>query len=106
MDVGCGGQVPNYTRTSPVNPQSEFLTGQVEHSRSCECLGSCLATECLIKSSTLFECGPLPPTSISCPLDVIYVLSPSTFFASFFSVYYTERKPKNKSMGGLGMRLG
>ena len=37
-------------------PESEFLTGQVEYSRSCECLGSCLVMQLsMIKSSMLFH---------------------------------------------------
>ena len=44
----------------------------------------------MIKSSALFECGPLPPTSISHPPDVIHMISirdrcprPSPFFFFF-----------------------
>ena len=41
----------------------------------------------MMKSSTLFECGPLPSpaSSTSCPPDVIHVISvpkPSPFFAA------------------------
>ena len=60
----------------------------------------------MMKSSTLFECGPLPP----------YVHLASTrrhshdrcsqafpvFLRSSTSVYYTERKPKNKKRGRPG----
>ena len=53
-----------------------------------------------MKSSTLFEHGPLPPpTSASHPPDVIHVIGvPSLprFSCSSVSVYYTERKPKKK----------
>ena len=56
-----GGAVPDH-KYAHNKPESEFLTSQVEYSRSSECLGSCLATEhSMMKSSTLFECGPLPP---------------------------------------------
>ena len=52
----------------------------------CECLGSCLAMEHLImKSSALFECGPLSPMSTSHPPDIIHVISvprPSPFFTA------------------------
>ena len=36
-----------------------------------------------MKSSTLFECGPLPPRSILCPPDISYVIGvprPPSFF--------------------------
>ena len=39
----------------------------------------------MMKSSTLFERGPLPPTSTSCPPNVIHVIGiprPSLFFAT------------------------
>ena len=80
-------------------PESEFLTGQVEYSRSYERLESCLATErSMMKSSTLFECGPLPPLR---PLDVIHVISvprPSLFFSQVFCLCVlllnTNRRPK------------
>ena len=39
----------------------------------------------MMKYSTLFECGPLPPTSTLCPSDVIHVISvprPSLFFTA------------------------
>jgi len=47
---------------------------------------------------------PSPPTSTSRPPDVIHVIGvprPSLFFAlfRFRTVYYTERKPKNKKTG-------
>ena len=59
-------------------------------------------------------CDWTPPpyihfASTSRPSDVIQVINeprPSPFFTcSSTSVYYTERKPKNKNGGGLGMRL-
>ena len=54
-----------------------------------------------MKSSTLFERGPLPPTFTSHPPDVIHVKGvprPSPFFALFrFPVFnILEGKPKNK----------
>ena len=48
---------------------------------------------------------PSSPTSTSRPLDVIHVTGvprPSLFFAPSASVYYTERKPKNKKRGRPG----
>ena len=42
--VDVGGAVPDY-KYMRNQPERKFLTGQVEYSRSCECLGSCLATE-------------------------------------------------------------
>ena len=66
-EVDVGEAVPDhkYRRNKP---ESEFLTGQAEYSRSCERLGSCVATELssMMESSTLFhvfECRPLPPTA-------------------------------------------
>ena len=60
----------------------------------------------MMKSSTLFEHGPLPPpTSTSRPPDLIHVIvfpRPSPFSRSSASVYYTERKPKNKKRGRPG----
>ena len=57
----------------------------VEYCRSRESLGSWPSLERLMmKSSTLFECGPLP-MSTSCPPDVIHVIGvprPSPFFAT------------------------
>ena len=58
----------------------------------------------MIKSSTVFEQGPLPPTSTLRPSDIIHVIGVSRpsphFFATFLcsstSVYYTECKLKKK----------
>ena len=47
----------------------------------------------MMKSSTLFECGPLPHTSASHPPDVIHVIGvprSSPFFALSASVYYAN----------------
>ena len=42
---------------------TQLQISQVEYSQSYDCLGSCLATEhSTMKSSTLFQCGPLPPS--------------------------------------------
>ena len=112
-EVDVGGEVPNF-KYGRNKPESEFLTGQAEYSRSCECLGSCLAMErSMMKSSTLFHVfdgGPLPPTSTSRPPDIIHVIgvprpSPGFFLRSSVAVHYTERKPKNENGGGLGTRL-
>ena len=52
VDVGA---VPDYKYVHN-KPESEFLTGIVEYSPSCEHLGSCLAVEhSLMKSSMLFN---------------------------------------------------
>ena len=49
-----------------------------------------------MKSSTLFECGPLLPTSTSRPPDIIYMIGvprASLFFALFrFRVTQTEEQ--------------
>ena len=51
-------------------------------------------------SSTLFECGPFPPTSTSRPPDVIYMIGvprPSPFFAlSHFRVLYWVQTKEQK----------
>ena len=70
MDVGGQCSTSNFVRNKP---ESEFLTGQVEHTLSHERLGSCLAV--VMKSNILFECGPLPSMSISHPPDVIHMIS-------------------------------
>ena len=76
-----------WTRGGRRGSESEFLTGEVKYCRSRERLGSGLSLECsMMKSSTLFECGPLPPTPTSRPPDVIHVTGvprPSPFFALF-----------------------
>ena len=63
-EVDVGGTVPDYKYVRN-KPESGFLTGQAEYSRSCERLGSCLETErSMMKSSALFhefKCGPLLP---------------------------------------------
>ena len=57
----------------------EFLTGEKEHSY--ECLRSFLVTDGSMKCSTFYECGPLPspPTSTSCPPDIIHMVSVPRF---------------------------
>ena len=41
---------------------TQLQISQVEYLQSYDCLGSCLVTEhSTMKSSTLFQCGPLPP---------------------------------------------
>ena len=84
VDTHVGGAVPDYKYMCN-KPKSEFLTGLVEeYSPSCERLGSCLATECLMrKSSMLFlNVDPSPSTSTLCPSDIIHMISvprPSLF---------------------------
>ena len=59
-EVDVGGAVPDY-KYGRNKPQSEFLTGEAEYSRSCERLGSCLAIErSMMKLFHVFQCGPLP----------------------------------------------
>ena len=92
-EVDVGGAVPDY-KYGCNKPESEFLTGQAEYSRSCERLGSCLVIErSMMKSSTLFlNADPSLPTSTSRPPDVIHVIGvprPSPFFTLFrFHVLY------------------
>ena len=51
----------------------------------------------MMKSSTLFQCGP--PTFTSSPPDVIHMISvPMPSHSSAF-VHYTECKLKNKTQG-------
>jgi len=84
-----------------------FLTSEVEYYRSCEPQESWLSLErSMMQSSTLFECGPLPPTSTSHPPDIIHVISvprPSPFFTLFRFRVLENRRTKNG--GGLGTRL-
>ena len=69
VDIYVGGAVSDYKYVRN-KPKSEFLTGQVEYSPSCERLGSCLATECLMRKSsmcTLFlnvDASPLRPPCV------------------------------------------
>ena len=66
-EVDVGRAVPDY-KYGRNKPESEFLTGQAEYSRSCERLESCLAIErSMMKSSTLFlnaDPSPLRPPRI------------------------------------------
>ena len=109
-EVDVGGAVPIYKLVCN-KPSSEFLTGGVEYCRSHERLGSWLLFErSMMKSSTLFERGLLLP----------YVHLASTrrhscdrcsqafpvFRRSSASMYYTERKPKNKKRGRPGNEAG
>ena len=63
----------------------------------------------MMKSTTLFECGPLPPMSTSYPPDVIHVIGVprlSPFFTALplpCSILNANRRAKNG--GGLGTRL-
>ena len=66
------------------------------------CLGSRLVLECLMmKSSALFECGPLSPcvhlTSTRCHLCDKCSQAIPVFRRSSASVYDTEHKPKNRN---------
>ena len=55
-----------------------------------------------MKSSIVFERGPLPPY-VHLAFTVRHSRDkPSPFFTLFRSVYYTERKPKNKKRGRPG----
>ena len=78
VDIYVGGTVPDYKYVRN-KLKSEFLTGQVEYSPSCERLGSCLATECLMRKSsmcTLFlNVDASPPTSTLCSSDIIHMIS-------------------------------
>ena len=83
----------------------KFLTGQAEYSWSCECLRSCLAVErSMMKSSTLFQHSsadspPVHLASTRCNLRDRCSQAFPIFHHSSASVYYTERKPKNKKAG-------
>ena len=85
-EVDVGGTVPDY-KYMHNKPESEVLAGQVEYS-SCERLEYCLAMECSMKSSTLFERRHLRPMyTILRPSDVIDVICvprPSPFFFFLF----------------------
>ena len=112
-EVGGKGQGPN---TYTINLGASccfFFTVQVECSQSCDHLRFCRVMECsMLKSRTLFECGP-SPMSTSCPPDILHMIIVSSSFPflplSHFSMpmYWTEcklrsKKKKNKRNG---MRL-
>ena len=81
------GGVPNYKHV----PEGECLTGQAEYSRSCvNVWGSGLATKSsMMKSSTIFECGPLPPMSTWHPPDIMHMISvPKTFLLPFYCFHF------------------
>ena len=83
----------------------EFLTSEKEYSY--ECLGSFLVTDDSMKCSTFYECGPLPspPTSTSCPPDIIHMVSvprfPPFFTTPCFRVLYWMHTNEQKQ-GRLG----
>ena len=62
----------------------------------------------MMKSSALFECGPLPHMSTLSPPDDIHVIGvprPFPFFALFRFHVLRKLKNKKKNGGGLGTRL-
>ena len=93
-----------------IPPESMFLTSQTEYLRSCEHLGSCLETQ---SWSLVCYLNVDPPPYVhfasawchshhkcyqALPIFCIFI-----FFCHFSaSVYYTERKLKNKTRGSLG----
>ena len=98
MQGECRGAGPNY----------KYVHNKLESKCSCGALailcehwGSCLVKErSMMRSSTLFECGPLPLTSTSRPLDVIHVTSvprPSPILLLFcFCVLYWMQTKEQK----------
>ena len=87
LTYGGGGQCPT-TTLCRINLKASFLPVSQVYSRACEHLESCLVMECLrLKSSMLFECGPLSPSLR--PLDVIHVIIVPRLLSPL-SVYYTE----------------
>ena len=64
----------------------------------------------MMKSSALFEHGPLPTFSTSRPPDVIYVIGvprPSPVFRALpISCIILNKNRRTKNGGGLGTRLG
>ena len=86
---------------------SKILTGEVEYCQSCEPKESWLSLERLMmKSSALFERGPLPPyvhlVSTRHHSRKRYSQAFPIFLCSSTSVYYTEWKLKNKKRGRPG----
>ena len=56
-----------------------------------------------MRSSTLFKCGPLPPTSTSCPPDVIHVMGvtrPSPIFAALLLLCFILNANRRTKNGG------
>ena len=88
VDIYVGGVVSDYKYVRN-KPKSEFLVGQAEYLPSCECLGSCLATECLMRKSSMcslfLNVDASPPTSTLCPSNIIHMISvprPSLLFTA------------------------
>ena len=80
-DVDMGGGDYKYVHNKP---ESEFLTGQAEHLRSCEHLGSCLAMDgSMMKSSMYLNADSSPPMSTLHPPDVIHDTVSFRKYASF-----------------------
>ena len=89
-----GEAVPNYNLCN--KPQSKTLTGEVEYCRSHEHLGSWLSLECsMMKSSTLFECGPLPSMSSSRPPDFSHDICSQAFQNKKLGM------PRNEAVGNM-----
>ena len=63
----------------------------------------------MMKSSVLFECGPLPPTFTLLPPDIIHVigvLRPSPFFTALpLPCIIMNVNQRTKNGGGLGTTL-
>ena len=99
---GGGGRCPT-TSSCVYNHRASFLLVKSSTVDLVNIWGSWLSLKhSMMKSSTLFECGPLPPTSALGPIHVIGVPRLSPFSYSFASMYYTECKPKNKKWGRPG----
>ena len=104
MDVG--GRCSS-TNSCAINHRASFLLVESSTVDLIERLGSWLSLErSMMKSSTLFECGPLPPyvhlLSTRCHSHDRCSQAFPIFRRSSAFVYYTELKPKNTKRGRPG----
>ena len=101
-----GGQCPT-TILCAINRRMSLLPGELKYCWCREHLGSWLSLErSMMKSSALFECGPSPHTSTSCPPNVIHVISvpgPFQFYAALpvpCITLNTNRRTKKRGRPG------
>ena len=101
-EVDVGGWVGSQLQ---IPPESMFLTSQMEYSRSCEHLGSCLGTQSWSLVCYL-NVDPSSPMFSLCPPDVTHMISasrPCPFFSHFpLSCIILNTNWRTKHGGGLG----
>ena len=108
-----GGREVDVGGALPINQlvcNSEFLTSEVEYCQSCEPQESWLSLECLtMKSSTLYERGPLPPyvhlASTRCHSRDRCSQAFPVFRTLVLPCIILNKNRRTKNRGGLGTRL-